>query len=376
VALGLLLVVLFVATGWGARPAVLSSLLGVVCFNFFYLPPVGRLSIDAADNWVALFAFLVTAVTAGQLWSRAKRRAEEAEASQREIERLYRELRDAFERASHAEALRQSERLKSALLDAVTHDLRTPLTSIKASVTTLLEDFRSRTHAAESVALDEEGRGEMLEVIDEETDRLNQFIEGLVEMARIEAGEMRLRRRWGSVEEIVAAALGRAAPRTRAHEVRVSLDSRLPAVRVDARAVAEVLYTLVDNAAKYSPAGTSIKVEAEHGDRAIRLSVEDEGPGVAPELRERVFDKFFRAMRDGDTGTPKPSGTGMGLAIAKGLVEAHGGSIHIEDARGRAGSRVVVTLPVGDDEEGVPEGGGPVAGVEEDERQAAHTHRR
>ena len=373
VALGLLLVVLFVATGWGSRPAVLSSLLGVVCFNFFYLPPVGRLSVDAADNWVALFAFLVTAVTAGQLWSRAKRRAEEAESGQREIERLYRELREAFERASHAEALRQSERLKSALLDAVTHDLRTPLTSIKASVTTLLEDFRAGAHAGEDVALDVEGRGEMLEVIDEETDRLNHFVEGLVEMARIEAGEMRLRPRWGSLEEIVAAALERAAPLTRAHSVEVALGAQLPSVRVDARAVAEVLYTLVDNAAKYSPAGTSIRVEAEHGGGpTVRLSVEDEGPGVPRELRERVFDKFFRAMRDGDSGTPKPSGTGMGLAIAKGLVEAHGGSIHIEDARGRTGSRVVVTLPVGDEEEGEA----LLSGVEDDERQAAHTHRR
>src|SRR5215204_2053025 len=128
---------------WGSRPAVLSSLFGVVCFNFFYLPPVGRLTIDDPDNWVALFAFLVTAVTAGQLSARAKRRAEEADAGRREIERLYAELQDAFERASQAKALQQSERLKSALLDAVTHDLRTPLTSIKASVTTLLEDFRS-----------------------------------------------------------------------------------------------------------------------------------------------------------------------------------------------------------------------------------------
>jgi K+-sensing histidine kinase KdpD len=368
VALGLLLVVLFVATGWGSRPAVLSSLLGVVCFNFFYLPPVGRFSIDAVDNWVALFAFLVTAVTAGQLWSRAKRRAEEAESSQREIERLYRELRDAFARASHAEALRQSERLKSALLDAVTHDLRTPLTSIKASVTTLLEDFRAGAHVAESVALDVEGRGEMLEVIDEETDRLNHFVEGLVELARIEAGEMRLRRRWGSVEEIVATALERAAPRTRAHVVSARVAEGLPAVRVDARAVAEVVYTLLDNAAKYSPAGSTILVAAEAaGAGLVRLSVEDEGPGVPLELRERVFDKFFRAMRDGDSGTHQPTGTGMGLAIAKGIVEAHGGRIQIVDGTAGRGSRVVVTLPVGDDEEGRPE---------VDERQAAHTHRR
>jgi two-component system sensor histidine kinase KdpD len=97
------------------------------------------------------------------------------------------------------------------------------------------------------------------------------------------------------------------------------------------------------------------------GDGAVRLCVEDEGPGVPSELRERVFDKFFRAMRDGDSGTPKPTGTGMGLAIAKGLVEAHGGRVHIEDAAGGRGSRVVVTLPVGEDEDG---------------RQAAHTHRR
>jgi K+-sensing histidine kinase KdpD len=377
VALGLLLVVLFIATGWGSRPAVLSSLLGVVCFNFFYLPPVGRLSIDTPDNWIALFAFLVTAVTAGQLWARAKRRAEEAETGQREIERLYRELREAFERASQAKALEQSERLKSALLDAVTHDLRTPLTSIKASVTTLLEDFRSRMHIKESVSLDEEGRGEMLEVIDEETDRLNNFIEGLVEMARIEAGEMRLRRRWGSIEEIVATALTRAAPRTRAHNVQVSLDAQLPSVRVDARAVAEVVYTLVDNAAKYSPAGAGIKVEAKQdGERAVRLCVEDEGPGVPVELRERVFDKFFRAMRDGDAGTNQPSGTGMGLAIAKGIVEAHGGSIRIEDARGGSGSRVVVTLPVGDDDASASEGGKFLSVGKEDEREAAHTHRR
>ncbi|HKG15818.1 MAG TPA: DUF4118 domain-containing protein [Pyrinomonadaceae bacterium] len=372
VALGLLLVVLFVATAWGSGPAVLASLLGVLCFNFFYLPPVGRWTIDDPDNWVALLAFLVTAVTAGQLSSRSKRRAEEADAGRQEIERLYRELQDAFERASQAKALEQSERLKSALLDAVSHDLRTPLTSIKASVTTLLEETRPEVEE-EAAALDAEGRREMLEVIDEETDRLNRFVEGLVEMARIEAGEMRLRQRWGSIEEIVSAALERAAPLTRGHDVRVEMDEGLPAVRVDARAVAEVVYTLLDNAAKYSPALTRIGVFAESaGDGDVRLVIEDEGPGVPFELRERVFDKFFRAMRDGDAGTPKPSGTGMGLAIAKGIVEAHGGSIHIEEAHGGRGSRVVVTLPVGEDEVKAF-GDARELGVGEDERQAAHT---
>lgn len=348
VALALLLTILFIATGWGSRPAVLASLLGVACVNFFYLPPVGTFIINDPDNWVAFFAFIITAITAGQLSVRARRRAEEADAGRREIERLYHELQDAFERASQAEALKQSERLKSALLDAVTHDLRTPLTSIKASATTLLNELRTNVNGEQLIALDSEGRQEMLEVIDEEADRLNRFIEGLVELARIEAGEMQLRRHWGSIEEIIKAALERAASLTREHRIEVRLADELPAVRVDERAVAEVVYTLLDNAAKYSPAGTLIRVEAKPAaNEMIQLTVEDQGRGVPTHLRERVFDKFFRAMRDGDAGASQPSGTGMGLAIAQGIVEAHGGRIWIADGPGNLGSRVIVTLPIG-----------------------------
>ena len=349
VALAMLLVVLFVAARWGARPAVVGSVLGVLSFNFFFLQPLHTFTIADPDNWVALIVFLITAVTAGQLSANAKRRAEEAEAGRREIERLYEELRDAFERASQAEALRRSERLKSALLDAVTHDIRTPLTSIKASVTTLLDELRAQT--GNTATLDAEGRREMLEVIDEEADRLNRFVEGLVELARIEAGELELRRRWGTVDEIVMTALERAEPLTYGHTVEVTIENELPVVRVDARAVAQVIYTLVDNAAKYSPLATIIKVGAGRtDDEMLRMTVEDEGPGVPAELRERVFDKFFRATRDGDTGT-HPSGTGMGLAIARGIIEAHGGHIWIEAPGSGRGARVVVTLPFGDEEE-------------------------
>jgi K+-sensing histidine kinase KdpD len=260
VALAMLLVVLFVATGWGSRPAVVVSVVGVFCLNFFFLPPVHTLDIAQPENWIALIAFLITAVTAGELSARVTRRAAEAEAARHEIERLYDELRTAFERASHAEALRQSEKLKSALLDAVTHDLRTPLTSIKASVTTLLDDLK--TSAARPAALDAEGRKEMLEVINEECDRLNRFIEGLVELARIEAGELQLRRRWGTIDEMVEMALARANPLVAQHPVQVDIQNDLPVVLVDARAVSEVIYTLVDNAAKYSPKGTIIHITA------------------------------------------------------------------------------------------------------------------
>lgn len=350
-ALGFLLVVLVVATTWGSRPAVFASLLGVTAFNFFFLPPFGTFTIRNPDNWVAFFAFLVTALTAGQLSARAKRRAEEAELAKQEIERLYYQLQDTFERSSQAKALKQSERLKSALLDAVTHDLRTPLTSIKASVTTLLSELYAVERNESGALLGNEGRKELLQIIDEEADRLDRFIEGLTKLARIDAGEMYLRRQSCSIDEIITAALKRAEPRTREHRIEVWIEEELPAVKVDEPAIAEVIYTLVDNAAKYSPPQTSIRISATPtDDGTILVSVEDQGPGIREDMRERVFEKFFRAMRDGDIGDRKSAGTGMGLAIAHGIVAAHGGRLWIEDATGHRGAKFVVALPTGTDE--------------------------
>lgn len=351
VALILLLVILFNATIFGSRPAILASIFGMLGLNYFFLPPFGTFRISDLENWIALAAFSLTAITAGELSARARRRAEEAEASRHEIKRLYDELRMAFAQASQAEAIKQSEKLKSALLDAVTHDLRTPLTSIKASITTLIDETRELQNGEPPVALDRESRREMLEIIDEETDRLNRFIGGLIELARIEAGELHLRRKWGAVDEIVSIALARAKAVTQGHHILVEFENELPVARVDERAVSEVVYTLVENAAKYSPAGTSIRIVGERfDDRMIQLSVEDEGAGISTELRERVFDKFFRATRDADVTTHNPSGTGMGLAIAKGIVEAHDGRIWIESGAGGMGTRVIFTLPIGDDE--------------------------
>jgi K+-sensing histidine kinase KdpD len=348
VALAFLLVVLLVALFWGSRPALLASVLGMFSLNFFFLPPLYGLTIAHSENWVALVVFFTTALAVGQLSAHAKRRAEEAEVRKLEVERLYAELQNAFERASQAEALRQSERLKSALLDAVTHDLRTPLTSIKASITTLLDEVKGRG------TLDAESKLEMMEVIDEESDRLNRFIHGLIELARIEAGELQLRRRWGAMDEIISAALVRAEPMTREHQVEINIERELPGVRVDERAVSEVVYTLLDNAAKYSPKGSAIRISARRaGEELIQMSAEDEGPGIPIELRKRVFDKFFRATRDGNVSTRQPTGTGMGLAIAKGIVEAHGGRIWIESGAEGKGTRVLFTLPIGDEDETV-----------------------
>lgn len=354
VALTFLLVVLFVALFRGSGPALVASVLGMLSFNFFFLPPLYTFSIAHPQNWVALTAFFTTAVAVGQLSARAKRRAEEAEMAKQELERLYSELRDAFERASQAEALRRSEKLKSALLDAVTHDLRTPLASVKASITTLLDEARGTKDAGQPVVLDEESRLDMMEVIDQESDRLNRFIGDLIELARIEAGELQLRPRWGSIDEIISTALTRAEPLTAQHKIEVEVEKELPLVRVDNRTVSEVVYSLIDNAAKYSPVNTTIRVTASRGDEVVYVAVEDMGKGVPAELRRRVFDKFFRAMRDGDVTTGEPSGTGMGLAIAKGIVEAHGGHIWLEPRREGTGTRVCFTLPIGDEEPGEP----------------------
>ena len=351
VALTFLIVVLFTALFWGSRPALLASVLAMLSFNFFFLPPLYTFSIAHPQNWVALTVFFTTAVAVGQLSARAKQRAEEAESGRREIERLYSELRDAFERASHAEALRQSEKLKTALLDAVTHDLRTPLASVKASITTLLDEARGPLNGEPPVVLDKESRLDMMEVIDQESDRLNQFIGDLIELARIEAGELQLRPRWGAVDEIVTTALTRAEPLTAQHNIEIEIEKELPVVRVDDRAVSEVVYALVDNAAKYSSPNTTIRISARLvDDGMVHMAVEDQGRGIAPELRDRVFDKFFRAMRDGDVTTRNPSGTGMGLAIAKGIVEAHNGQIWIENGFNDRGTRVCFTLPIGDEE--------------------------
>lgn len=352
IAFGYLLLVVFVAIGWGSRPALLTSVLGVLAFNFFFLPPIYTLTIADPQNWVALTAFFITALAVGQLSARAKQRAEIAEDRGHKIERLYEELREAFEKASEAEALRRSERLKSALLDAVTHDLRTPLTSIKASSTILIED---RQIPPRGEPLSSTEKDALLGVISQESDRLDRFVESIVDLARIEAGEIRLRRNWGPLDEIIDAAVARAEPLLKQHKLEINVEKELPIVRVDARAVTEVIFTLLDNASKYSSAKSAITITAERAyNEMVKISVEDEGPGIPVNSRERVFEKFFRDPKQAMSG--KVEGIGMGLSIAKGIVEAHSGRIWIEDSHARQGTRVSFTVPVGDEDPPVASG--------------------
>jgi two-component system sensor histidine kinase KdpD len=335
----LLVTVVIIARFKGTGPALLAAALSAGGLSYYFLPPFG-FEIEQPQDWVAFITFVVAAVVAGELASRAERRTAEAQQGRVEIERLYRQLQAAFDRASEAEAARRNEQLKVALLDALTHNLRTPLTAIKAAVTALI-GAGAWTPQSE---LSSEGRRELLLVIDEESDRLNRFIEGLSSADRRDIAQVPSLRR-ERLDDIVRAAVTRAENLTRDHRVAVQLDDNLPLLSVDAASIVEVLYTLIDNASKYSPPRTRININASLvDDRFVRVGVVDEGPGVPSELRDRVFENFFR-VPGREPSDPRRVGVGLGLPIARRLVEAQGGRISLEPGPGQ-GTAVVLMLPI------------------------------
>jgi two-component system sensor histidine kinase KdpD len=444
VALTLLLAILAVSTRWGLAEATVASVIAVLGFNYYFLPPVGGFTIRDPQNLVAFLAFIVTAVTASQLSDRARRRAAEAEARRLEIERMYtlvqammltgnarKTIREfvnrvvqvfecsaaafyyrptgeffrsgpeshpvsdhdllavaevdhlcmdtgralatapvrlggrtigsmaligglsseqlpseqtiraivnliaitiekarALEEASQAEASRQSEVLKSALLDSLAHDIKTPLTSIKAAVTSLLGNPAGSDH-------------ELLTIINEEADRLNRLAAEVVAMARIEAGKLHLEKQPVAVPDIISGALAELPGSLKGRAFALRVPANLPPAEADSEFVQQVVKQFVENALKYSPDGAPISISAELQGGKIVIGVADRGPGIEDNERARIFDKFFRGRRHRfDT-----KGTGMGLAIAKGIVEAHGERIWVESEPGQ-GSTFYFSLPV------------------------------
>jgi two-component system sensor histidine kinase KdpD len=438
VALMFLVTVLLTSAYWGLRYAVVMAVGATAAFNFFFLPPIGTFTIADPQNWVALFAFLVTALVASNLAERARREAEGAKQRRREVERLFglsqrllasenvlellnalplyvqetfsvgsvavmaadhptvyrssldakfeetvlrstllrgepitqggvsyvplrlgmrtvgalgvagdelsRETLDALgslaglaiERARALEALsknraeQEHERLRTALLDSVTHEFRTPLTSIKASVTTLL-----------SGALDDQGRRELLTVIDEEADRLNRLVGEAAEMAQLDSGMFKLDFQLHSMAEPLDLALEDAKASLENHPVEVVAPATLPRVPMDVQRIREVLMHLLENAGKYSDPGVPIKVTSEVNDDRLVTSVADRGPGIDSFEQSLIFEKFYRGQHQRYTAP----GTGMGLAIAKVIVEAHGGTIGVVSQLG-SGSVFWFSLPL------------------------------
>ena len=442
VALSFLLAILAVSAVWGMAVSVFMSVVAVLAFNYFFLPPVRTFTITDPQNWVALAAFLFTSIVGSQLSARIRKEADEAHGRRREIERLYKFsqkllgegnviqlmnaipnyivesfeagaselflphkdkfyrsgfgaahldeekmktafLRDemtidvqqslyfipvrlgvraigslgisgarlsrqtldavgslvaiaierarAVEQLSQTEAERQGERLKSALLDSVTHDFRTPLTSMKAAVTSLLAS--GKTDAAQ--------RQELLSIINEECDRLNHLVEEAAEMARLEAGEIELHFAPTPVEEIVQEALAQMKSSLAGRRVEVKVSPDLPRVQADPDRTKDILVNLIDNANLYSGKEEPITISAELTGDYVTISVADRGPGIDDFEQGMIFDKFYR----GKDQRYLVRGTGMGLPIAKAIVAAHKGTISVTSQLGH-GSVFSFTLPI------------------------------
>lgn len=437
IAMTFLLATLAVATGWGLVEAIVASIAGMLCFNFFFLPPFFTFTIADTQNWVALFAFLVTAVVASQLSASARRRALEATGRQQEMERLYElsralilvdkqsatagqisqriaqvfevsvavfdratdqtyktgpielpisdtKLRDstlqgtafhdrsmnlavlplslggktagslamyggsitdtafqaianlaaivmeraqAEEAASRMEAARQNEAMKSMLLDALAHEFKTPLTSIKAAASSILDEGPA-------------AQKELVTVIEEESDRLDSLVTETIRMARIEAGDLQLERHPQVVADLISAALKKLRILLEDRDVRIEARSDLPQVIADAELIGLTIRQLMTNALKYANPESPIVIRARAKDGFVNISVKDSGPGIATKDLSRVFEKYYR-VEDSKGRIP---GTGMGLTIARDIVKAHGGEIGVESVDGQ-GSEFFFTLP-------------------------------
>ncbi len=433
-----LLGILAIAATWGLIESIVASVAAMLCFNFFFLPPVGMFTIADPQNWVALFAFLATALVASHLSDREKKQADEAKGRQRETEQLYalsrailltdpsqsvgsqaaRHISEVFEcpgvalydaktsevfrggaddmvdiegklkqvavqgnnfvepplfaaaillggqpigslalkgltlsdgamqallnlvaialervrteeAANRADAARQSEEFKSTLLDAIAHEFKTPLTSIKAASTAMLSD---------SVPLSPQLQ-ELAAIIDEETDRMNQLVTEAVRMSQIDAGKIRLERESLDVGEMLHRVVGHFESLSAGRILRVNPARNLPRISADPELLSLALRQLIDNALKYSPPGSPIDVVADLEKERVVIRVHDRGPGIPERERERIFDKFYRR------GAAKVPGTGLGLYIAREIIRTHGGDLWIEGEAGQ-GSEFCAALPV------------------------------
>ena len=311
VALAFLLIVLFVAALGPLWAAIVTSLVAMLAFNFFFLPPVGTWHIADSQNWIALGAFVVASLVASQLSARARARAEEAGARRRE-----------------AEIARERAALSSALLAALGHDLRTPLTALRVAVANL-----------SSATLSAEARDTQAALARGQAEHLTRLFDEILDMARIESRSIRPDPVWCLPSEIVEGAIALVQPALGAHRLAIEV-ADTHEVNLDPRLTAAALAHLLENAARYAPPDTSISIAGRPEGERLVVSVADEGPG----LEDSEIDQLFTPLYRGKVGRSVPSGTGMGLAITRGLLAAVGGSVRAEHGRPR-GARFVIEVP-------------------------------
>jgi two-component system sensor histidine kinase KdpD len=242
----------------------------------------------------------------------------------------------ALERAAlvHAETramvLEESDRLKSALLSSVSHEFRTPLATIKAATTSLLSD---------EIPWEAPARKDLLSAVDEETDHLNNLVGNLLDMSRIEAGALKPNSKLNLLSEIIEGVVARMHRQLKSYTLVENIPEDLPSILVDYIQMEQVFTNLLDNSMKYAPEGSTIEIQVQLEEGNVVVRITNEGPNVAPDHLERIFDKFYRV-----TAPEKVSGTGLGLSICKGIIQAHGGRIWAENLT--AGIAFVFTLPL------------------------------
>jgi K+-sensing histidine kinase KdpD len=328
-----ILAVLVVSTYWGLALGLFTAVAGAAAFNFFHIPPTGNIDVAQSENWVALAVFLAAAVLVSSLAEQSRAREREAELRRGEANRATAAAlallldRERLQAATiETEALRRSDEVKTALLRAVSHDLRSPLTAIMAA-----------GDALSATRIEDGDRRALAEAVTAESGRLSKLVDQLLDLSRLEAGQARPRTDWCSIEEVVAAAVEDLGER--AGKVRVSLDSELPFVRADPAQLERAIANLLDNAVRFSAGAEALVRARSHGDR-LAIRVVDRGPGVPHGELELIFEPFYQGPAD------RPhEGSGLGLAIVRGLVEINGGRVWAESAPGQ-GTSFVIELPL------------------------------
>jgi len=317
VALTFLLVVLLVAATSRFWAAALTSVAALVCFNFLFIPPVGTLTVADPENWVALAAFLAVSLVGSNLSSAIRERERAA------VDRLH-----LLEERKHAEIARQRDALSSALLASIGHDLRTPLTALKVAATNLQSD-----------RLAEDDQREQADVVLTEVERLARLFQNILDMARIDAQAVAAEPQWIHPTQIWEAALEQVSHSFTRHGIDLSIDEQT-LVFLDPRLTAAALTRVLENAAKYAPADTTISIAMASVAGEFTITVSDQGPGIAAADLPRIFDRFFR----GELTGRRVGGTGMGLPIARGLLLAENGRISAAN-RPEGGACITIAIP-------------------------------
>jgi two-component system sensor histidine kinase KdpD len=304
-----LLVIMLVAVRYGRGPSALAAALSVIAYDWFFIEPLYTFAVHDQRNLLTFAIMFAVGLVISELVRRVR----------------------LHERAARAALLRaRTEEIRSSLLTTVSHDLRTPLAAIAGAGSTL------REHAAE---LDEAARRELCDTVCQEADRLERLVVNLLDMTRLSAGALPLRREWVPIDEVVGSAVGRVEGRLGARPLRVEVPGELPLVSLDPVLVEHALVNLLENALRHTPPGTEVALTASAAEGGVAIEVADRGPGV-PEPSEPLFDKFVRGPG------ASAQGAGLGLAIARGVARAHGGEV-VALNRADGGACFRMTLPLG-----------------------------